>query len=176
MKANPKVGDSYRQEYYEGIAEDMAQVAAVGLSLNTSLGFFSDCIQASEWSPLEPSLAESKYYCAGVATLVNESDESGGDSFYLVSVNQGAVPKEKAAPSETSAPSFPVSRQRQQKFDITAQQARSIAEGVIDGVVQSVGLESKFGQRAFVVEMKVGDDEVDVIIDRETGDVLDIEG
>jgi len=30
MKANPKVGDSYRQEYYKEQAEDMADVVALG--------------------------------------------------------------------------------------------------------------------------------------------------
>ncbi len=33
MKANPKIGDEYRQEYYKGEAEDMGRVNAVGVSV-----------------------------------------------------------------------------------------------------------------------------------------------
>ena len=40
MKANPQVGDSYRQEYYEGVAEDMADVVALGVKVKVKYGSF----------------------------------------------------------------------------------------------------------------------------------------
>ena len=59
MEANPRVGDSYRQEYYEGEAEDMAEVLSLDASgLNDAVsvpyGSFGDVLMTKEWNPLEP--------------------------------------------------------------------------------------------------------------------------
>ena len=60
MEANPRVGDSYRQEYYEGEAEDMAEVLSLDASgLNDAVsvpyGSFGDVLMTKEWNPLEPA-------------------------------------------------------------------------------------------------------------------------
>ena len=38
MEADPTVGDSYRQEYYPGEAEDMAEVVQTGVSEEVAFG------------------------------------------------------------------------------------------------------------------------------------------
>ncbi len=38
MKADPQVGDAYRQEYYTGEAEDMAEVVRAGVAETVALG------------------------------------------------------------------------------------------------------------------------------------------
>ena len=38
MLADPEVGDAYRQEYYEGEAEDMGEVLEVGVTTEIALG------------------------------------------------------------------------------------------------------------------------------------------
>jgi hypothetical protein len=38
MKAEQRVGDSYRQEYYVGRAEDMRDTLATGLTVSTKFG------------------------------------------------------------------------------------------------------------------------------------------
>jgi hypothetical protein len=45
MEANPKVGDSYRQEYYQGEAKDMADVIALGETVTIPYGTFENCIK-----------------------------------------------------------------------------------------------------------------------------------
>ncbi len=173
MKGNPKVGDIYRQEYFKGEAEDIAQVTALGVQLNTSLGFFSDCLETREWTPLEKGSFERKYYCPQVRTLVYEMDESSGDGAQLIETKQVLTQSlQTAATMKKQTPIAQVS----QKKEITQEQAKIIAVDTVGGVVRDVELERKFNTLAFVVEVFVGDDELDVIIDRETGDVLGIKG
>ena len=40
MQAHPKVGQTYRQEYYKGVAEDMAKVIDINGSAKVPYGFF----------------------------------------------------------------------------------------------------------------------------------------
>ncbi|MGH6816742.1 MAG: hypothetical protein ACREC6_13675, partial [Hyphomicrobiaceae bacterium] len=74
FKANPKIGDSYRQEYYKGKAEDMVIVVGVGQKATTRYRTFNGCIKTYDWTPLEPDAQEHKYYCreaGGVVLIVN---------------------------------------------------------------------------------------------------------
>jgi len=69
MQANPKAGLSYRQEYYEGEAEDKAQVVSVNESVTVPYGSFDHVLKTKEWTPLEPGLVEHKYYAPGVGQV-----------------------------------------------------------------------------------------------------------
>jgi hypothetical protein len=66
MQANPKVGETYHQEYYEGEAEDMAKVLDLNESVTMPYGSFDHVLETKEWTPLEPGLVEHKFYAAGV--------------------------------------------------------------------------------------------------------------
>lgn len=88
MEENPKAGDSYRQEYYKGQAEDMAEVVALGVNIKTKYGSFSNCLQTREWTPLEPGADEYKYYCPEISNLVYEVGVSGGSSVQLVDIEK----------------------------------------------------------------------------------------
>ena len=73
MLANPQVGDEYRQEYYKGVAEDMAEVTGKGeIIAETSYGTFENCIITHDWTPLEEKVDEEKYYCKEVGGLALE--------------------------------------------------------------------------------------------------------
>jgi hypothetical protein len=82
MPADPKVGDSYRQEYYRGEAEDMAEVISLnGAALNDAVGtpydsFGEDVLVIKDWNPLEPGILEHKYYSPGVG-LIGETKVTG---------------------------------------------------------------------------------------------------
>jgi hypothetical protein len=82
MPADPKVGDSYRQEYYEGEAEDTAEVisrngAALNDAVSTPYGSFSkDVLVTEDWNPLEPDILEHKYYAPGIG-LIGEVKVTG---------------------------------------------------------------------------------------------------
>lgn len=78
MEANPQVGDAYRQEYYEGEAEDMAEVARSGESETVAYGTFDDLLVIKEWNPLEPDVVEEKYYAQGTGVVL-EVKVAGGE-------------------------------------------------------------------------------------------------
>jgi hypothetical protein len=79
MKANPQVGDSYRQEYYEGEAEDMAEVLSLTESVSVGYGDFDNCLMTKEWTALDPGVVEHKYYAAGVGEVLVVMVEGGTD-------------------------------------------------------------------------------------------------
>jgi hypothetical protein len=69
MQAHPKVGQSYRQEYYKGEAEDMAKAISLNESVRVPYGSFDGVLETKEWTPLEPGYAEHKYYARGVGQV-----------------------------------------------------------------------------------------------------------
>jgi hypothetical protein len=78
MLADPQVGEAYRQEYYEGEAEDMAEVRETDSSVTVSAGKFDDVVIIREWNPLEPDVIEDKYYAPGLGVVL-EVKIQGGD-------------------------------------------------------------------------------------------------
>jgi len=77
MPADPTEGMAYRQEYWEGEAEDMGEVEDVGGSQAVPAGQFSDVITTTDWNPLEPDVVEEKQYAPGVG-LIRETKVAGG--------------------------------------------------------------------------------------------------
>jgi hypothetical protein len=69
MLANPIPGMWYRQEYYKGEAEDVAQILSVSETLTVPYGTFTNCLQTAEWTPLEKNVLEHKYYAPGIGML-----------------------------------------------------------------------------------------------------------
>jgi hypothetical protein len=71
MNANPKVGDSYRQEYLPGEAEDQADVVSLSETVTVPYGTFAGCLETKEYTALAPGDIENKYYCPGVGLLLS---------------------------------------------------------------------------------------------------------
>jgi hypothetical protein len=69
MPAAPKLGDAYAQENAPDIANDLAEVTAVGESLSTPGGDFTRTIRTTECSPLEKNSYEDKVYAKGVGIV-----------------------------------------------------------------------------------------------------------
>jgi hypothetical protein len=78
IPAKPRPGLSYRQEYYEGEAEDSAKVLAVNAKATVPFGTFDDCLKTEDTTPLEPSVIEHKYYARDVGPVLRESASGGG--------------------------------------------------------------------------------------------------
>ena len=76
MPAEPKVGESYRQEYYPGEAMDMAKVLSLNASVRVPYGSFDRALETREWPPLQPVFSEKKYYVRGVGPLGNPRDQA----------------------------------------------------------------------------------------------------
>lgn len=85
MLAEPKVGTRYRQEYAAGVAEDMARVQSLSRFVQVPYGSFDNCLQTFEWTPLDRSVREYKYYARGVG-LVLTTEDKGNVLDQLVSV------------------------------------------------------------------------------------------
>ena len=83
MMAEPKVGESYRQEFLKGEAEDLAEVLSVNESVTVPAGSFTGCLKTRDLSTVDRTAEELKYYCPGVG-LVLETDIDGEERAELV--------------------------------------------------------------------------------------------
>ncbi len=80
MMGYPTVGEVYRQEYYRGAAEDMAEVLALNATVSIPSMTYTNSLEIKEWTPLEPGIIEAKYYVGGVG-IVKEVVLEGGTGF-----------------------------------------------------------------------------------------------
>jgi hypothetical protein len=86
MRARPRPGDVYRQEYYPpGGALDQAHVVGTIATLRIPAGTFKRVLVTDEWSPVEPQL-ERKWYVAGVGEVKEEVTAGGHEQFQLVRI------------------------------------------------------------------------------------------
>jgi len=88
MKANPTVGDFYRQEFDLGNAEDFAEVISLTNTVIVASGTFTNCLKTLETSPLEPDAMENKYYASGVGNVL-VIDLATAERLELISVTVG---------------------------------------------------------------------------------------
>jgi hypothetical protein len=87
MKADPRVGDSYRQEFYKGEAEDMAEVLSLREEASVPYDDSLDkVLMTKEWTPLEPEVLEHKYYAEGVGNIGELAVRGGQGRIELVNV------------------------------------------------------------------------------------------
>lgn len=86
MPADSKVGESYRQEYYKGEAEDIAKPLKLDGSARVPYGSFDNVLVTYEWTPLEPNIAEHKYYAPGVGNVLEVAVKGPRERLELVDV------------------------------------------------------------------------------------------
>jgi hypothetical protein len=79
MPARPRVGRSFRQEYYKGHADDHFKIVAIKGNLMTT----------HEWTPIEPGVLDQKVYERGIGTTSEDSLKGGREHLHLVSVKRG---------------------------------------------------------------------------------------
>jgi hypothetical protein len=81
VPARPRVGMTYRQEFYAGHAEDRAAVLSFGEQVEVPYGFFpkGTVLMTREWNPLEPRVLEHKFYARGVGPVLAISVSGGSD-------------------------------------------------------------------------------------------------
>jgi hypothetical protein len=89
MWADPQAGQAYRQEYFPGQAEDMAQVLATGQRVDVAGRAYDDVIVIREWNPLEPGVVEEKSYAPGVGPVLEAQTEGGDERVVLVDYAPG---------------------------------------------------------------------------------------
>ena len=86
MPAEPKVGDTFQQEFYKGHAEDNFQVLALSAAVKVPFGSFNDALQTKEWTPLEPDVLDNKFYVRGVGEVKEASVKGPVERLELVKV------------------------------------------------------------------------------------------
>jgi hypothetical protein len=93
MLAAPQVGDSYRQEFLKGEAEDLAKVTAVAGSITAPVGSWTgaDVLVTEEWTPLEPDIREQKTYARGVGIVETRVLKGGKEMVRLRKVEHGVT-------------------------------------------------------------------------------------
>jgi hypothetical protein len=95
MLADPQVGDTYRQEWYPGHAEDAAEVVSLSEEVTVPYGTFTNCLQTREFSTIDPELNEYKYYCTAVGAVTLEVVIDSGERVELIDVNAGEAEGEE---------------------------------------------------------------------------------
>lgn len=76
MPANPMLGQAYYQEFYEGEAEDQAEVISVGVSITIGLGTYTNCVVTKDYTKFEPGVYEKKYYAPSIGFIKEEKFEN----------------------------------------------------------------------------------------------------
>ncbi len=164
MKQNPVVGETYRQEHYLGEAEDMADVLSLTETVTVPYGTFTNCLKTKDYTPLDPSAIEYKYYCPEISIFVLEDIPAEGERVELISIT-----------SETKTEVVVPQNVETVQKKITEEDAKLIAIKEVGGAFIDIGIENKYGKLVYVVEMLVDGVETDVVIDIDTGKILGIE-
>jgi hypothetical protein len=78
MTARPRVGQTHRQEFLKGEAEDHFRVVAVTPKV----------VRTVEWTPVEPGVLDHKLYVRGVGTVLELTVKGGDERLELLSVTR----------------------------------------------------------------------------------------
>jgi hypothetical protein len=89
MPANPHVGQTGRQEYFKGQAEDHYRVKSLAVRVRTPGASSGSALLTEEWTPLEPGVLDHKYYVRGIGTVLEQTVKGGVERNTLVSVQRG---------------------------------------------------------------------------------------
>jgi hypothetical protein len=75
---NPAVGMAYRQEHYDGEAEDRGRILRLDARAKVPFGSFDGLLQTEDTTPLEPDVVEHKFYAKGVGPILAIAVSGGG--------------------------------------------------------------------------------------------------
>lgn len=89
MYADPagQMGQTYRQEYYAGEAEDMATILSVTEQVTVPYGSYENVLQTRDFTPLEPGVEEHKFYALGIGEIKAVNLGSGAE-FVLIEFSE----------------------------------------------------------------------------------------
>ena len=86
IDARPRVGDSHRQEYYGGHAEDHYRVVDTAARVTVPMVWTTHAVSTVEWTPLEPGVVDQKYYVRDIGVVAEQSASGPRETNRLVSV------------------------------------------------------------------------------------------
>jgi len=89
MPAHPRVGQSFRQEYLKGHAEDHFQVLSLRATIHTPGASSSGhALLTKEWTPLEPGVIDDKVYVRGIGMVKEQTIKGGSELGVLAQVRR----------------------------------------------------------------------------------------
>jgi hypothetical protein len=88
MPAHPAVGQTGRQEYYKGHAEDQFKVLSLAASVTSPAVSSTHALLTQETTRLEPAVVDHKSYVRGIGTVREESVRGPLERLILVSVRR----------------------------------------------------------------------------------------
>jgi hypothetical protein len=89
LPGDPKAGMRYRQEYYEGEAEDAGEILRLDATAEVPFGSFDGVLQTKDTTPLEPDVVEHKFYAEDVGPVLAVAVSGGGGREELISFTRG---------------------------------------------------------------------------------------
>jgi hypothetical protein len=89
MPGDPHVGLRYRQEYYEGEAEDRGEIVSLDAQAQVPFGHFRPVITTKDTTPLHPRILEFKFYAEGVGVVLAVGISGGSDREELLRFTPG---------------------------------------------------------------------------------------
>jgi ribosomal protein S18 acetylase RimI-like enzyme len=87
MPAHPRIGMTYQQEFYPGVAEDAGHIVGMSKSVSVPAGEYDGCLQTMDYTPLEPGAREFKFYCLSIGLTLEISPRGGRERNELVGIN-----------------------------------------------------------------------------------------
>src|SRR3954449_7321511 len=87
MQAAPEVGRRFRQEWYQGHAEDTFRVLSLSTPVTVPYGTFSDALKTEETTALEPDVVDNKYYVKGIGEVEEVAVQGPVEKLELVDIN-----------------------------------------------------------------------------------------
>jgi hypothetical protein len=97
MPARPLDDMQYRQEHYEGKAEDRGEILAANEQVEVPAGHYTNALLTKDTNPLEPRVLEYKLYAPNVGPVLAIGVSGGGGREELVEVEQVSARAAKAA-------------------------------------------------------------------------------
>ena len=88
MPGDPQVGMKYRQEYYEGEAEDNGEILSLDEMAEVPFGQFDDVLLTKDTITIEPDVLEYKLYARGVGPVLVFGVSGGGGREELIEVDR----------------------------------------------------------------------------------------
>jgi hypothetical protein len=86
MQAHPQLGRRFRQEWYQGQAEDVFKVIDRSATVTVPYGSFRHALRTAETTALEPGVLDNKYYVKGIGEVAELSVKGPREEFKLVEI------------------------------------------------------------------------------------------
>lgn len=86
ITAHPRAGQTRRQEYYRGHAEDHFRVLDRSARVRVPLLSSRNAVLTKEWTPLEPGVVDHKYYVRDIGVVSERATQGPTETNNLVAV------------------------------------------------------------------------------------------